>query len=255
MLPASRVFVPSPGNLGYNEKHMTISAVIIAHNEEKLIKRCIESLIYQTKVPDEIVLIAHNCTDGTAAIAKEYKNIRVVEHSTSESGAVFARMKGFEEAKGDIVACIDGDSMAFDSWIERITEPFEDPLVAGVGGFVLFNGFLATIWSLSFFFFDPLFRPTYRFYFWGSNFACRKALYSGIGGFSGLIPLKESIPLNYWAEDLYLSLALSRVGRVVFRPRAIVFSSSRIFKEDSPREKSRKQNEDRISLFSRFKTL
>lgn len=48
---------------------MKTSILIIAHNEEKHIRECIESILSQTQEADEIVLIAHNCTDNTVKIA------------------------------------------------------------------------------------------------------------------------------------------------------------------------------------------
>jgi glycosyltransferase involved in cell wall biosynthesis len=51
---------------------MKTSILIIAHNEEAHIRECIESIIHQSQKADEVVLIAHNCTDNTVSIAREY---------------------------------------------------------------------------------------------------------------------------------------------------------------------------------------
>src|SRR6266566_3669832 len=50
----------------------TIAALIAAHNEEGTIAAVIEALLEQTCVPDRIVVIADNCTDGTEVIARRY---------------------------------------------------------------------------------------------------------------------------------------------------------------------------------------
>jgi glycosyltransferase involved in cell wall biosynthesis len=63
---------------------MTLSILIIAHNEESHIRECIESVLSQSKIADEIILIAHNCTDKTADIAREYSTVSVLEHQTIE---------------------------------------------------------------------------------------------------------------------------------------------------------------------------
>ena len=63
---------------------MTVSILIIAHNEEAHIRECIESVLTQSKIADEVVLIAHNCTDKTADIGREYSMVKVLEHQTIE---------------------------------------------------------------------------------------------------------------------------------------------------------------------------
>ncbi len=61
-----------------------ISVLVIAHNEETHIAECIDSILSQSQKPDEIVLVVHNSTDRTLEIAKNYPDIRIVEHLTEE---------------------------------------------------------------------------------------------------------------------------------------------------------------------------
>lgn len=63
---------------------MKRTILIIAHNEALHIAECLESIEKQTVVPDEIILVAHNCTDDTVAIAKNFPNVRIEEYSTEE---------------------------------------------------------------------------------------------------------------------------------------------------------------------------
>lgn len=64
---------------------MQTSILIIAHNEEAHIRECIESVLNQSRKADEILLIAHNCTDRTADIAQEYPEIQLLKHNTKET--------------------------------------------------------------------------------------------------------------------------------------------------------------------------
>ena len=57
---------------------MRISVLIIAHNEEDKIKDCLCSVINQTIKPDDIILVAHNCTDRTIKVAQEFKTIKII---------------------------------------------------------------------------------------------------------------------------------------------------------------------------------
>lgn len=162
---------------------MKRSVLIIAHNESSRIRECFESIARQTETSDEVVLVAHNCSDDTAEqarlAAKDFgmTNVRIDEFATDESGPVFARMRAFELASYETVACIDGDSVADRDWLRAVTEPLSRDGVAGVGGKVKFNGDafgnLASFW-----FFDAgRFFPWRHFYFWGANFACKKSAY------------------------------------------------------------------------------
>lgn len=49
-----------------------VTALIPAHNEEKLIGATIRSLLEQDRKPDRIIVIADNCTDKTAEVARSF---------------------------------------------------------------------------------------------------------------------------------------------------------------------------------------
>lgn len=64
--------------------------------------------------------------------------------------------------------------------------------------------------------------PAYHFYFWGANFACKKSAYNECGGLSPFLDIKQRLNLHYMADDCYLSLALEKIGRVVYEGQAKV---------------------------------
>lgn len=236
---------------------MKTSVLIVAHNEEKYIKRCIESVLAQTKKPDEIVVIAHNCTDKTIEIAKKFKEVKVVDYQ-GPRGVVFARIKGVEVVNGEIIACIDADSFAHKKWLERLLSSFGKKDVVAVGGYVSLIGanpeksvsVYGAFFSIWFFFLSPWFQSDYHFYFWGANFAFRKSTYEKIGGLDPLVELNKKWKLNYWTDDLYLSLAFEKEGKVVFSPWAKVWSH--IAEEDQP-NRGKEMDDDRKKLFDHFK--
>lgn len=55
-----------------------ISGVVITLNEEKHIKRCLDSLV---PVVDEIVVVDSGSTDNTRSICEQYEMVRFVEHT------------------------------------------------------------------------------------------------------------------------------------------------------------------------------
>ena len=64
---------------------------------------------------------------------KEFSDVRVEPNARSR-GASGARNTAGALARGDIVAFLDDDARATDTWLEELIEPFEDPQIAGVGG-------------------------------------------------------------------------------------------------------------------------
>lgn len=127
---------------------MTTSVLIIAHNEERYIRRCIESVLDQTQAADEIVLITHNCTDGTERIAREYP-ITVIPYE-GPSGIIHARIKGFECVSGDIILCTDGDSYVARNWVKVMSALLREPGRVFVGSWIRFKGTLSG-WCSNFF--------------------------------------------------------------------------------------------------------
>lgn len=117
---------------------MKISVLIIAHNEEKYIGECIKSVLNQTKQPDEIVLLAHNCTDKTLDIAKSFPITTVSFNGAT--GIINARLEGFNHVSGDIILCLDGDSFAHNNWVEVMTATLKNNENVLVGSWVKFRG-------------------------------------------------------------------------------------------------------------------
>jgi glycosyltransferase involved in cell wall biosynthesis len=202
---------------------MKISVLIVAHNEEEHIGASIQSVLDQELKADEIVVIVHNSNDKTLEIAKSFthKNIIVVDYQ-SPTGVPYARRKGFETVTGEIVACLDGDAVANKDWLKNITQPLIDKNISIVGGIVIItNNFFGAITSYwQFIFLRKILHNKQNYFAWGSSFACRKADYIRVGGIEPIITLKEKLSLNFWAEDLYISLALMQIGNIYFATNA-----------------------------------
>lgn len=101
---------------------MKISVVIPAYNEENYIASCLDSLMEQTEKPDEIILVDNNCKDQTTSIAKQY-DVKIVREE--RQGMIYARNRGFDSARYEIIARIDADTHPPPFWIKRIKENFE----------------------------------------------------------------------------------------------------------------------------------
>lgn len=110
----------------------TISVVIPAYNEERIISRCLQALADQTDLPDEIVVVDNCSTDNTVHLAKQFPTVRII--SEPRQGITYARQAGFDAANGDVIARIDADTIVHPGWIARIRQDFTDPELHGQSG-------------------------------------------------------------------------------------------------------------------------
>ena len=77
-----------------------ISIITVVFNEEKLLEQTILSVINQTYLNIEFILIDGGSTDGTVAIVKRYENKIKFWISEPDKGVYDAMNKGILEAKG-----------------------------------------------------------------------------------------------------------------------------------------------------------
>jgi cellulose synthase/poly-beta-1,6-N-acetylglucosamine synthase-like glycosyltransferase len=120
------------------------SFLVPAYNEEKTIKRCIESIDKAASRYDgktEIIVVNDGSTDRTGEIIEDV--IKHLKHSDGRlfnipnSGKGFALAYGLEKTSGDIVFRMDADSIIDEFAISPIMNHFLDPDVGIVGGMIL----------------------------------------------------------------------------------------------------------------------
>ncbi|MEI6437341.1 MAG: glycosyltransferase family A protein [Candidatus Omnitrophota bacterium] len=100
---------------------MKLSVVIVARNEEKNIKRCIESvLIHTASIKDvEVLLVDSASTDRTVEIALHFPiNIISLRPEWSLSPAA-GRFTGVNHVTGEYLLIIDGDMELLKGWVEE----------------------------------------------------------------------------------------------------------------------------------------
>jgi glycosyltransferase involved in cell wall biosynthesis len=87
---------------------MKVSVVIPAYRAARTIGRAVESLLTQSRPPDEIVIVDDGSPDDVAgALAAYGSRVRLIRQSNG--GAASARNRGIEACKGDGVAFLDAD--------------------------------------------------------------------------------------------------------------------------------------------------
>ena len=106
-----------------SKDNLDFKILIPAHNEEKVIETTLKSLITQVDLLDKIIVIADNCSDQTAAIAKQYK-VTVLERQDDEKrGKGYALDYGLNYLKNNpptIIVLIDADCYIHPETIKKL---------------------------------------------------------------------------------------------------------------------------------------
>ncbi len=93
-----------------------ISCVIPVHNGVRYIVEAVESLIAQTRKPDEIIVVDDGSTDGTSKVLEPFREVRVVYQENA--GPPAARNRGIRESSGDLIALQDADDLSLPKRLE-----------------------------------------------------------------------------------------------------------------------------------------
>lgn len=102
--------------------NMRVSIVIPVYNEAERIHDCLEALARQTVPPFEVIVVDNNSTDGTSALAAAFPFVRVLHEK--RQGVVYARDRGFNAVRGDIIARIDADTLVPADWTAHLIQLF-----------------------------------------------------------------------------------------------------------------------------------
>jgi glycosyltransferase involved in cell wall biosynthesis len=87
-----------------------VSVVIPCYNTEKYLREAIGSVLAQTALPIEIIVIDDGSTDKSVDIAESFgPPVRVIRQK--HQGESVARNRGIDEAKGDWIAFLDADDI------------------------------------------------------------------------------------------------------------------------------------------------
>ncbi|MEN9970895.1 MAG: hypothetical protein RL146_196 [Actinomycetota bacterium] len=118
---------------------VTITALIPAHNEEKLIGATIQSLMNQDRKPDRIIVVADNCTDNTVEVAKSF-GVEVflsVDNDKKKAGALNQVLATIlpDLGENDTVMIMDADTVLRQGFLSAAAKRFTDDRgLSAVGG-------------------------------------------------------------------------------------------------------------------------
>jgi len=206
---------------------MTISVIVCAHNEARYLPACLHSVLAQSRIPDELLVINNASTDETPLVASQIPHVRVVDEP--RKGLVVARETGRRHASGDLLIYLDADCRAPLTWLERIERRFDRDaaLVALSGpyryydwdwtGRALIRAYDFTLAPATQLLVKHLLRIGTIFY--GGNFAVRKEALERIGGFDTSI--------EFHGEDTNVGRRLFAIGKVGLFHDCYLYTSAR----------------------------
>ncbi len=201
----------------------SISVVVPARDDADALVRCLARLAEQTVAPDEVVVVDNASSDATRQVALAW-GARVV--SEVRVGIPAAAATGYDEARGDVIARLDADSLPDRRWVERIgtrmrDEPALDALT-GVGtfddlpavvGVAAAAGYLGAYYALCH-------LALGHTALWGSSMAVRRGTWLAVRS-----TVRREDPDVH--DDLDLAFAIGPGRRIRLDPRLVVGVSSR----------------------------
>lgn len=188
---------------------LRLSVIVPVHNGGEELRRCLQGLARSSRPADEIIVVDDGSTDGSAGLAAD-AGARVIATSHGPRGPAFARNRGVEAARGDVVVFIDADVVVHADTLARM----EKVLAENADVRALFGSYDD----------DPPVRAAASLYknllhhhvhqhgqpeastFWAGCAAMRKSAFQALGGFDETYR-RPSI------EDIELGVRLRRAGQ------------------------------------------
>lgn len=94
---------------------LPLSVVIPTYNRAHTLKRALDSVLGQSLLPQEIIVVDDGSQDHSAALLAQYQNQITVLRLNANHGVSFARNRGIEIAQNEWIAFLDSD----DEWLPQ----------------------------------------------------------------------------------------------------------------------------------------
>lgn len=109
---------------------MKTSLIITVLNEESTIESLLDSIMTQTQLPDEVVIVDGGSKDSTLSRIKNHelriKNNCELKIIGKKGNRAVGRNEAVRNAKHEIILCSDAGCILDDKWTEEITKPFSN---------------------------------------------------------------------------------------------------------------------------------
>ena len=201
--------------------NINVSLICTLKNEEFSIREFLDSLLSQSKPPDEIIIVDGGSTDGTVDIIRSYIEEGAPIKLIIKNGANIAQGRNIaiENAKYDIIASTDAGCRIDKDWLKNLIKPFEADLdVDVVSGWYEADAktnFQRCVAELTYPKLTHVINNAEKFLPSSRSVAYKKGCWEKVGGYPEWL---------YTAEDTLFDLNLKKIGcTFVFAKDAVVY--------------------------------
>jgi len=204
------------------DSNMKVTIIATVRNEGEALRPLLDSILNQTRRPDEVVICDGGSTDHTLAVLDEYSRwlpLRVIEAPGSNISR--GRNCAVAAATGDIIAGTDAGVILSPHWLEELVAPFADESVQVVSGWfeadpytdfevVMGSTVLPALADI-----DPeTFLPSSR------SVAYRKSAWAAVGGYPEWLEHSEDLVFDMALRERYGPFPFAPDAVAYFRPRS-----------------------------------
>jgi rhamnopyranosyl-N-acetylglucosaminyl-diphospho-decaprenol beta-1,3/1,4-galactofuranosyltransferase len=90
---------------------MKIIAIVVTYNRLSLLKKCLQAIAYQTRLPDEVIIINNGSTDGTAAYLATQSHLYFTQENEGGAAGFSTGIKKAYEREADWIWLMDDDTL------------------------------------------------------------------------------------------------------------------------------------------------
>ncbi|MBF0448480.1 MAG: glycosyltransferase family 2 protein [Magnetococcales bacterium] len=113
----------------------SVSIIIPTYHRPDDLGRCIQSILQQTRLPEELLIIDDGALEQVPLQpACEQAGIRVVYHRKNSPGLTASRNVGIDLSQGDIIFFLDDDVVLYPEYVAAILEVYDQQGGADLGG-------------------------------------------------------------------------------------------------------------------------
>jgi len=211
-------------------KSPQVAVIISVYNGQEFIAECIESILSQTFMDFELIIVDDASTDETLSVIKEYvKKDSRIRHARNEvnSERCFSRNRAVSMATADLIAVMDADDVALPDRLEKqvaFMRGHSDVAVLGgaMEGYENRQPFVAPSERLpvKLLFNSVISHPTCMF---------QKKAFQRVGGYDESNPLAEDY--NLWVSFAREGYLLANIPDVLIRYRTHPNKQRAVYKE------------------------
>ncbi len=197
--------------------HVTV--IVPVRNRKDLLTKLLDGLAAQTYTDFDVVIVDDGSTDGADELARAEMRFPIVVLGSDGVGAVAARTRGVEAARGDVLAFTDSDCVPMPTWLAAGVAAIADgadvangPTVSAAPRRLLERSLTAG---------DDGLYPTCNVFY-------RRSAFDAAGGFDPNAETRLGFRAGVRAkglgfgEDTVLAWRVRREGRAAYAPDAVV---------------------------------